>query len=402
MIPMLSCKLALILFFFVSLQSVNALPQFSLISGNRCSSCHINQQGGGGRNDLGWYSYRDIGAIELKEGLLADFWAVQDSIRDLIGSKSNIGFDMRFQYIRSRNPDASASFFPMQFSVYGQHTITPWLGVEAAYNIGPIRYKGQSAWSGSLLIQPGIEMPQLRIGMIQPTIGIRNDDHTTMNRQIAADWLTDDILTPYSQMTVIAPNFAAPGIELGYEGLHWMSVHAGVFSNNMLNQNAVTFNGESDLAYSTRIMFWPRFFDNTVNTYIGASILKNGDVLIQNYMLGIGLTDKLSWSLESTHSNLNHDRSINPENLQTSKSHSITHSSELLYQANSWLFPYVRAEYAELHNTQSQSLTVIRQYVIGMQVFLLPNVEFRPEYRMFDTYRPGIIGRWGAQLHLFY
>ena len=73
---------------FMLLCSVNlayALPQFSLISGNRCSSCHINQQGGGGRNDLGWYSYRDIGAIEPKEGLMADFWALQDTIRSKIG-----------------------------------------------------------------------------------------------------------------------------------------------------------------------------------------------------------------------------------------------------------------------------------------------------------------------------
>jgi hypothetical protein len=35
-------------------------------------------------------------------------------------------------------------------------------------------------------------------------------------------------------------------------------------------------------------------------------------------------------------------------------------------------------------------------------LFLLPNVELRPEYRIFDTYRPGMIGRWGAQLHLYY
>ena len=139
----------------------------------------------------------------------------------------------------------------MQFSVYGQHSFTPWLGVDAAYNIGPIRYKGQSSWSGSLRFQPGLELPLLRIGMLQPTIGIRNDDHTTLNRQIPADWLTDEVLTPYSQMTLIAPNFAAPGIEIGYEGLHWFSVHAGVFSNSSLNDNAVTNDSDANLAFSS-------------------------------------------------------------------------------------------------------------------------------------------------------
>lgn len=379
-----------------------SLPQFSLISGNRCSSCHINQQGGGGRNDLGWYSYRDVGAIEPGEGIMADIWALQDSIRGIIGTRSNIGFDMRFQYIRSRNPNADASFFPMQFSVYGQHSFTPWLGIEGAYNIGPIRYKGQSTWTGSVLLQPGLDMPQIRIGMIQPTFGIRNDDHTTLNRQIAADWLTDEVLTPYTQMTLVAPNFAAPGIELGYEGLHWLSVHAGVFSNSTLNDNAVTHDSDGDLGYSTRIMFWPRFLDNAVNTYIGASILKNGDITIKQYMLGIGLTDALSLSVEATHADINHIRSISPDNIQSIPGKSTTYSTELMYQVESWLFPYVRSEYGELLNNENKEHTIIRQFVVGAQIFLLPNVEFRPEYRMFDTSRPGLIGRWGAQFHLYY
>ena len=390
---------------FMLLCSVNlayALPQFSLISGNRCSSCHINQQGGGGRNDLGWYSYRDIGAIEPKEGLMADFWALQDTIRSIVGSKTNVGFDIRFQYIRSRNPDASASFFPMQFSVYGNHSFTSWLGIEAAYNVGPIRYKGQSSWSGSVLIQPELHLPQLRIGMIQPTIGVRNDDHTTLQRQIAADWLTDDVLNPYNNMTLIAPHFAAPGIELGYEGMHWMSIHASVFSNTSLNQNAVTYNSQSDIAYSARIMFWPRFFENSLNTYIGASYLQNGDVKVQNLMIGLGLTDQLSLSIESSRGNIHHDRSVSPDNIQANPSTSTTVSGELMYQVDTWLFPYIRTEYAELHNNLNSSSTIIRQFVIGMQLFLLPNIELRPEYRMFDTYRPGIIGRWGAQLHLYY
>jgi len=385
-----------------SFNIANSLPQFSLISGNRCSSCHINQQGGGGRNDLGWYSYRDVGAIEPVEGIMSDFWAIQDSIRGMIGTKSNIGFDMRFQYIRSRNPGADASFFPMQFSIYGQHSFTPWLAVEAAYNIGPIRYKGQSSWSGSLLIQPGLELPLLRIGMIQPTIGIRNDDHTTLNRQIPADWLTNEVLTPYSQMTLLAPNFAAPGIEIGYEGLHWLSVHAGMFSNSTLNQNAVTHDSDADIAYTTRIMFWPRFLENTVNTYIGASLLKNGQVSIIQYMLGIGLTDQLSFSIEATQSDIQHIRSINTDNIQLLPGSSTTYSAELMYQAESWLFPYVRSEYGELRNKQNQDITIIKQFVIGAQIFLMPNIEFRPEYRMFDTYRPGMIGRWGAQFHLYY
>ena len=381
---------------------IHALPQMSLLSGNRCSSCHVNQQGGGTRNDLGWYTYRDVSAFQPAKGIMEDFWGIQDTLREWIGAKSNIGFDMRFQYIRSRNPESEASFFPMQFSVYGHHQFTPWLGIEGAYNVGPIRYKGQQSWSGSVLLQPGIDLPQVRIGMFQPTIGIKNDDHTTLNRQIAADWLTPEILTPYSQMSLIAPHFASPGIELGYEGLHWLSVHAGVFSNSILNQNAVTHDTSGSLAFTSRIMFWPRFFENSLNTYIGASILVNGEMSITQLMLGVGLTDRLSLNIESTLSNISHDRSIEPRNITFRPGESRTVSAELMYQIEPWLLPYIRSEYAELNQDANIQSTIIRQFIIGAQIFVLPNVEFRPEYRIFDTFRPGMIGRWGAQLHLYY
>lgn len=381
---------------------IHALPQMSLLSGNRCSSCHVNQQGGGTRNDLGWYTYRDVSAFQPAKGIMEDFWGIQDTLREWIGAKSNIGFDMRFQYIRSRNPESEASFFPMQFSVYGHHQFTPWLGIEGAYNVGPIRYKGQQSWSGSVLLQPGIDLPQVRIGMFQPTIGIKNDDHTTLNRQIAADWLTPEILTPYSQMSLIAPHFASPGIELGYEGLHWLSVHAGVFSNSILNQNAVTHDTSGSLAFTSRIMFWPRFFENSLNTYIGASILVNGEMSITQLMLGVGLTDRLSLNMETTLSNISHDRSIEPRNITFRPGESRTVSAELMYQIEPWLLPYIRSEYAELNQDANMQSTIIRQFIIGAQIFVLPNVEFRPEYRIFDTFRPGMIGRWGAQLHLYY
>ena len=41
------------------------------------------------------------------------------------------------------------------------------------------------------------------------------------------------------------------------------------------------------------------------------------------------------------------------------------------------------------------------QVVLGMQFFLLPGVEFRPESRMRET-DDYILNQWAAQLHLFY
>ncbi|MFM6955749.1 MAG: hypothetical protein ACKOX1_04275 [Ignavibacteria bacterium] len=392
----------ILLYSVCTIVNLHALPQMSLLSGNRCSSCHVNQQGGGTRNDLGWYTFRDVSAVQPAKGIMEDVWGIQDTLREWIGAKSNIGFDMRFQYIRSRNSESEASLFPMQFSLYGHHQLMPWLGIEGAYNIGPIRYRGQQSWSGSILVQPDKNLPQVRLGMFQPTIGIKNDDHTTLNRQLAADWLTAEILTPYNQMTLIAPYFASPGIEIGYESLHWLSFHAGVFSNDNLNQNTVTYDTSGSLAFTSRIMFWPKFFDNALNTYIGASVLLNGEMSITQFMLGLGLTDQLSLSMETTLANTAHNRSIEPRNITYVPSDSKTVSAELMYQIEPWLLPYFRSEYAELSQKNPSQSTIIRQFIIGAQIFILPNMEIRPEYRIFDTYRPGMIGRWGAQLHLYY
>ena len=40
--------------------------------------------------------------------------------------------------------------------------------------------------------------------------------------------------------------------------------------------------------------------------------------------------------------------------------------------------------------------------VLGAQVFVLPYVELRPEFRLWDTWREGTSNRWAVQLHIFY
>ena len=387
----------------ISIVPLKAIPQFSLISGNRCNSCHVNNQGAGIRNDLGWYSYRDVGAIQPDDLGLGSIWGFQDSLRNAIGSKANIGFDSRIQFVRSRNPEAESSIIPMQFSLYGSYAFTPWITAEGSYNVGPIKYRGQQSATASVIVQPSLEYPSLRIGFFQPSIGVRNDDHTTMNRQIAGGWLNEYMLTPYSQMTLIAPNFSALGAEMQYESVHWLSVSAGVFSNSTLNQNAVSYSNKTSTAISLRAVVWPRFFDNTVNTYLGSSMLVNGDFSMMNYFMGIGITDVASLSVDLVESTLNHNKSTEVPLKSGSfvSSNSKTISSELMLQAYTWLFPFVRGEYAEL-DYEYDTKIMIRQYVLGMQIMPLPNIEIRPEYRIFDTELPGYIGRWGAQLHIYY
>ena len=380
-----------------------ALPQFSLISGNRCSSCHVNSQGSGLRNDLGWYSYRDVGAFNPENINSEGLWGLQDSIRSMIGNKGNIGFDMRLQLIRSRNESKEQRILPMQMSIYGNYQLLPWLQAEGNYNIGPVKYPGQQSWSASVIVQSDNSLPQLRLGFFQPTIGIRYDDHTMMIRQLSAGWINENVITPYNSMTILAPYFSAAGAEFTYESIHELTLNAGVFSNATAQQNSVSNIDEGSLMYSARAVYWPRFFDNTINSYIGTSILHNHEFSLINAFMGIGLTDKLSFMVDMSLSNLQDitSRKMPLINDSREKGKNTSYLAELTWQATSWFLPFTRFEYSELIVNNSYQ-SVIKQMVFGAQVFPLPNIEIRPEYRIYDTSAPGYISRWGAQLHLYY
>ena len=76
-----------------------AIPQFSALTGNRCSNCHVNTSGGGIRNDLGWYSWYDVGIIPRDAAALK--WAYDaDSSNQFFDGTLTLGMDLRAQSAR--------------------------------------------------------------------------------------------------------------------------------------------------------------------------------------------------------------------------------------------------------------------------------------------------------------
>jgi len=81
---------SLFVFLFVVSAPLYAIPQFALLTGNRCSNCHVATGGGGGmRNDLGWYSFNDVSIIPRNGSLLGWMYA---------GDNSNKHFDDVFSW----------------------------------------------------------------------------------------------------------------------------------------------------------------------------------------------------------------------------------------------------------------------------------------------------------------
>lgn len=368
------------------------------MTGNRCINCHINAQGAGLRNELGWYSSHDVGLIEPRKVGLGSLYDA-DKGNSFFEDKLFFGMDLRAQMARSHlSADAERKFFPMQFALYSAYKATDWLTAEFTYSMrGRNRfYPGQQQFMGSLILQPMQELPALRVGHIQPSIGMRYDDHTMLTRTIVGS------------SPLIPPNYADWGAELSYESLKWLTVNAGVF--RATNLSAVEFSdalsgGFSEplisnpnaLSFTARVVLWQRFAEDYVNTYLGGSFFRNQDFSIAQGFVGAGLTDQVSVMAEYTASG-KRDR-------QQTRNFSV----EVMYQVMPGLNVYVRGERGTTSNlvTNRSANTIapqeqyMNQGVIGAQVMVLPFVEVRPEYRIQDAdlYRST---RWAMQLHIFY
>ncbi|TAE31853.1 MAG: hypothetical protein EAZ92_02265 [Candidatus Kapaibacterium sp.] len=407
---MLVFSIALFGVWILQTAPLQALPQFSLMTGNRCLTCHITTQGGGIRGELGWYASKDVGMLKPKDiPLLKELYALDGESNSFFDNTLTFGMDLRAQYAQTaRSTTIPGRFFPMQLSLHAAFTPTQWLTVEGTLNAATFwrRYAGQPAWAASVIIQPDYTLPQLRVGHFQPSIGMRYDDHTMLIRQVAGSSF------PNGQ-PLIAPYYADWGAEINYDGLKWLSLTAGAFlPNNLAQSLTVDERGsgippisiisklpenptlQQQFASPTllgRALVWLRTEDHALNGHLGASVLNNGTFTLINAFAGAGLTDALSLMGEYALSGIKDGRQTR------------NYSVELTYRPFSWLYPFVRYEYGTTRQAIPGGIGdyYTRQIVGGVQWFVLPYIELRPEVRYVET--EAYSGtRFAAQIHIFY
>ncbi len=386
-----------------------ALPQYSLLTGNKCINCHYTTQGGGGRTELGWYSGKDMKLLSARSIGMGGLDEIESNT--LADGSLALGGDVRFQSVRSpRSDDATRKLIPMQFALYGSYQATSWLTAEAMVEIGAlyldmsgkgVPYNGQQSWMASVIIQPIPKLPALRIGHFQPSIGMRYDDHTMLIRQIPGA----------NGSSLIPPNYAEYGAELSYDGLKWLTASVGAFLPKALAGMTTTTPGGETIpllintvpvdaslvelvrspSLSARVVISPRTDDHLVNTYAGASLLTNDVFTLVNAFAGVGLTGKASLMAEYALSGVQNGRQTRAVSI------------ELSAQPFVWLLPFVRYEYGTTQTNPRAlpSALYSRQVSFGTQFFPLPFVEIRPEYRLTTT-EVYDAKRWTVQLHLFF
>ncbi len=372
-----------------------AIPRFSLLTGDRCSSCHFNPQGSGIRNELGWEMMNQTGLFQWGQDT-SEISPTHSLFNGLIAP----GGDARFQLVRL-STTGQELLIPMQLTtslaVIPSHTVTMFTNINWASvyvrgqpNFSSSLYPGETDYDATIMYQPSITLPSIRAGMIEPSISIRQDDHTLFAHQEAA----------LQGIALIPPYYNDLGAELTYEGIKWLTVNAGVFNAYNLAQvdptiGTITSNFDfSHPSYSARVMFWPQSLDLGINGELGASILVNGAFRMINGWAGIGLSDKASLYFEGLYNKDAANRIV--------RNWSVIGSMEL----TSWLSAEWRYDWGMTEIYPGQALGYATAFLAGLEFFPFPYIELRPEYRVMDKnpfYGTGVhTGQWTGQLHVFY
>ena len=396
--------------------NLHSRPEYTLVTGNNCANCHMNPQGGGQRTYDGRYFRNQTSLIGKKLSFFKNWNEGESSLDQYM----LWGFDYRMQ---DAMLGSERRLFSMQFTPYVSIMPTNWMTLSLQYNlIGVLHdafkndptmskfyiglYPGQKGLQTSVSFKPSKELPTLKVGYFQPAIGMRYDDHTMLNRQIN-----------YTFPPILPPDNSELGAEVNYDYGLDLQLTGGVYGAKSMSEIIFTYYdklfirhdvpivGTGSTSYLGKVVYSPRFAENFVNTFVGASYLVNSDYSLMNAFVGVGLTDYVSLSGEYVISNKKDFKKSN------------VIMAQLLYQPVTAVNVFVRYENSVTQdhaipsetNNPAYSEFTNEKIVLGLGVFVIPNLELKPEYRMLsykNTAGPNYVmdpsNEWALQLHLYY
>lgn len=401
-----------------------AIPRFSLLTGTKCSACHFNPQGSGIRTEMGWSMMNQTGLWQWKRpttlaqdtsdlGLLDgsnEPASTEIGTNTWFDGKVIPGFDARGQIAKS-STTGKRIFIPMQFATSIAYMPMPELSIYTNINIASIEerirggdlFPGQTDFDGAIQYSPAPTLPSIRVGMIQPSVGIRQDDHTEYVRRDAAAPRQVSLSGP----SLMPAYYNDVGAELTFEGINWLSVNAGVYNAKNFSEIDPTILGTDTgitshfslqhPSIAARVVLWPQSLNFGINTEIGASIMQNGDFRMINAFVGFGLADKATLFAEGMYSDNAQERRIRNWTVIGT------------YKLFDWLSAHWRYDWGQTEYYPAQDigdLGYAQAFLVGFEFFPLPYVELRPEFRsaqknVFDG-KSIYDGQYTIQLHLFY
>lgn len=395
----------IILFLLLTITSIAySTPQFALQTSNRCMNCHTNYAGSGTRNELGWTTSRETSIINWDTlAGFHNFPPYSFSTNSILDGKIIISADSRLQSSKALRAGSERKWQLKQINLSTTIDIIDELSFDCNYNFAENKYqqRGQQAWAAALYYyQPNIDLI-VKVGKIQPSIGIRYDDHTSLIKLLATSFVFSS--------PILAVDYSDYGGELYYDVFNHsnqfiVNLTAGCYSAANFEKVFIpSAKGEVPIvdkdkpSFSSKITLYEnKGYTDFTNSYLGFSGYFNDNFKMYNAFGGINLFERISLFGEYAHYD-------SPE-LFESNNAILGLNIKLINGLNF----EVRAEQALTHYIGAKYNNKVQQLVLSSQFFPFPFLEIKPEYRLIDTsqdpmfltqYKGGI---FYLQFHLFY
>jgi len=243
-------KLFLIAVIVLSVQVLYSYPRFSAYTGDKCSDCHVNPQGGGMRNQYG----QNFAKQNLQMDFLKKLVTKKTDFSTQLNKNISIGGDVRVVHVGNENTSGPSTntFLTMQGDFYANANVNDYISVYVAPGLQipnvPAKYEVYGM-VGSLPANL-----YFRAGRMTPAYGMKVVEHRAYQRQSLLG-------TPYA---------ANDGVEIGLSP-GFLNLSAGLF--NGLNTNFFDNDPKRMFVSSADFSFVP--VEDKFNVNFGASFYNN-------------------------------------------------------------------------------------------------------------------------------
>ncbi len=228
LVPALPALAALLAIVSARPPAAGAMPLYASREGATCVTCHFDPNGGGMRNEFGFYYGKNRHSMGVEEK-----WSkvtVTPQLNDWI----RLGLDMRFMYYASQRVGNStldqSTFFPMEGNL--RVAITPYENLAIVGTQGIVVESGYpNSYVARELYALFRGMPHgayAQVGRIRLPFGLRQEDHTSFTRE----------RLPYDAQREDA------GIEVGSVGPHWFGQFSFTNGGAPFSRRSNTFAGK--------------------------------------------------------------------------------------------------------------------------------------------------------------
>lgn len=356
--------------FAVCGQSVSALPRFALMTGSKCSSCHVNPTGGQMRTEYGIsFSSEQVPLADMRDSDFTFSGKLSESI--------SIGGDYRSQFIYD-GFSKTTTFQAMTTSIYGSAALGKKIMFYFKQDIVNGTYSGPGGlnaglYNGTEVYGLAKILPSggyIKGGSFLPNYGWRIDDHTAYTRGGDLGYTG----AGSHPGLLFVPNYKDIGVE------------AGIYIENLF-LTAGLFNGTGQLtpihfskykAYAVKIEYAGGL--SSMNYRIGASGYGYQAFSMGGITAGLGGADFVAFAEADWTKNY----MIDPTN---PGGNSMVALAEIDIRAiqGIWLtgrFDVVDPVEGRANDDATPATNSIERVTLGLEVFPFSFVEVRPQYRV--------------------